>query len=533
MHLPPQGRGWGVTLLSLGLFAAVCGGCSGSEFDVPISFVVPTGHNSFDDLSYLSAKARYGDGRSYDFFLDAPSSGSQWDIPMMPAGAEVTMTFEGLVPDGLGGDGQVVVASGVAGPLAFDPENPGSARVLFTRRGRTGSLPGGSHPALEPQVVELPDGRLLSLGGASGFGGGDPLALENASVFEVNGTDQAWQFAPVEPMRGPRMDFAAVLVEGSDTEFDGKVVVVGSLPLVEGRSGRIVVDEEAETLEEARDLGIPEVFDPSTGTWEDFEEDPVMRLNAARGHHALVQVGSELYVFGGITLDEGGGLQATTETLRIPLDGGETELLSAMGDPRWRHTATRVGADRVVVVGGAAIPSVGADIPEVPLVERYDASENEWVALGDLEPARADHVAVALPDGRVLVAAGVAETDSLALAETWFIDPGATGQDEEPFTRGPDLLSPRARADARLLPGGRVIVCGGEDSDGQGVVGCEIWTPGGEDALGGWAPASDPGTLYTPRVGSKLALLDSGDVIVVGGQSDDGSLVNDLLVHTP
>lgn len=528
MQLPPQGRDWCTTLVSLGLFAAACVGCPGPEFTVPVSFVVPAGHDSFDGLNYLSAKARYDDGRSYDFFLEAPAPGAEWDIPQMPAGAGVTLTFEGLVSDGLGGDGQVVAASGVAGPLRFDPEISASARVLFTRRGRTGTLSGGAHPALEPQVVGLPGGRVLSLGGGSGFSVEDPFALDNASVFEVDGTEQAWQFAEAEPMRGPRMDFAAVLVEGSGTDYDGKVVVVGSLSLVEGRSGQVIVQTDEEALDEARDIGIPEVFDPSTGTWDDLADDDTMRLYAARGHHVLVQLGAAVYVLGGVTFTGDLGLQVTGETLRIPLDGGETEKVSPMSGTRWRHTATRIDTDSVLVVGGAAVPNNTQTISENSLVELYDASEDQWNLLGDLEPARSDHVAVALEDGRVLIAAGITEFDTVALADSWFIDP-----EEGTFTPGPDLSTPRARADAQLLPGGDVIICGGEDSAGEAIAGCEIWTAGGGDGLGTWGPVSDPAGAYTPRIGGKLALLDSGEVLLIGGQSNDGSLVENLLVYKP
>jgi hypothetical protein len=502
-------------------------GCASPEFAVPISFVVPQGHDSFADLDFLALEARYDDGRSYDFWLQAPSSGTEWSIPDLPAGTGVTLAFEGLVSDGLGGDGQVVAASGSAGPLAFDPEVAASARVLFTRRGRTGTLPGGAHPALDPEVVAV-RGGLLALGGANGYGEEDPVSLDDASFFGVDGTADAFGFVAIEPMRGPRMDFAAVFVEGSGTDYDGKVAVVGSLGLVEGRSSLIVTDLDQDTLDEARDIGIPEVFDPDTGTWEDLADDDVMREYAARGHHGLVQLGDALFVLGGIVFDDGLGLRATAETLRIPLDGGETEVVSAMGETRWRHTATRIGSDRLLVVGGAAVPTSSVTYPEVSLVERYDAGDDAWVELGDLEPARGDHVAISLPDGRVLVAGGVTDTDSVALGDCWLIDP-----DAGTFTQGPDLAFPRARATGRLIAGGQAIVCGGEDASGAPVPGCEVWSPGGADGLGAWAPAPDPAGAWTGRIGSAVGVLGTGEVVVVGGQDAVGLPVDDLLLYRP
>jgi|GEM_PF-6898782 len=524
-HLSQARRG--AKILAASAFFVGSGlGCGAAEFAVPISFVVPDGHDSFADLDFVSLQAAYGDGRSYEFWLQAPSSGTEWNIPQLPAGFDVQLHFAGLVSDGLGGDGQVIASSGSAGPLAFDPETPASARVLFTRRGRTGTLPGGSHGALEPEVIDLPDGRVLALGGASGFSEVDPDPLDNASIFAVDGTEAAWEFADAERMRGGRMDFAAVLVQGSGTEYDGKVVVVGTRGLVEGRDGIIITELDEDALEDARDVGMPEVFDPEDGTWSDLAGDDVMRTFAARGHHQMVQLGDELWVTGGIIFDDGLGLRASADTMRIHLGGDETEMHAVMDEGRWRHTATKVGGDRMLVVGGAAVPTSQTTFPEVALVEIYDAGDDTWYSLGDLEPGRSDHVAVRLPDGRVLIAGGVTALDTEALAETWLVDP-ADGS----WERGPDLTTARGKADARLLDDGRVVICGGETALFEPVADCEIWTLG-TDGLGAWAPTPDPADAFTPRIGARTALLGSGEVLVVGGQSGV-ELVSDVVVYRP
>ncbi|MCO4770677.1 MAG: hypothetical protein KDA24_11665 [Deltaproteobacteria bacterium] len=525
----PQGRPATATALSALVLGAALAGCSGREFVVPVSFVVPQGHDSFAELDFLALAATYGDGRAYDFFIEAPSSGTEWNIPQMPAGAAVTLSFEGLVSDGLGADGQVVAASGSAGPLAFDPETEASARVLFTRRGRTGTLPGGpSGGTFEPLLVELGDGRVLALGGADGHTDREPVGNDGAWLFGVDGTTDAFGFVDADRMRGPRMDHAALRIEGSGTDYDGKVVVVGSLGLVEGRGGVVVVDLDEDTLDEARDAGIPEVFDPATGTWEDLADDDVMRLNAARGHHGLGQVGDGVFIIGGIVFDDDLGLRATAEVQRVDLGGADTEPVAAMGETRWRHSVTPVGSDRLLVVGGAALPTAQTTFPETASVEIYDAGDNEWTDLEDLEPARSDHVALALEDGRVMVVAGITETDTLALADTWFIEP-----DEGTWVQGPDLGTARAKASGRVLPDGRVVVCGGETPAFESITTCEVWTAGGVDGLGAWGPAPDPTEAFTPRSGARSALLGSGEVLVVGGQSGPDALVSDVVVYRP
>lgn len=523
----PQGGLSVAAALSLGLAT----GCSAPEFAVPIAFVVPAGHDSFAGLDYLSLAAEYGDGRAYDFFLEAPASGSSWDIPNMPAGVDVTLAFEGLVGDGLGGDGQVVAASGSAGPLMFDPETEASARVLFTRRGRTGSLEGGpAGGTFDPRLVSLPDGRVLATGGADGFfADRDPEGLDGAWVFGVDGSDSAWSFSEVESMRGPRADHAAILVEGSGTDLDGKVLVMGTLPLVESRSGLVVVDTEQSVYEEARNTGMPEIFDPATDTWSNFGDVDTLRPLAARGHHALALIDDGLFVSGGIIFEDDLGLRASAELIRVDLDSGEAEALPQMIETRWRHTVTAIGSDRLLVVGGASVPTNQTTFPEIPDIEVYDHSDETWYRLGDLEPARADHVAVGLPDGRVLIAGGITDTDTRALAETWLIDPSDGGS----WVRGPDLGTARARADARLLADGRVIVCGGESAELAPVLDCEVWSAGGTDGLGAWAPAPDPAGAWSARLGARIALLATGEALVVGGQAGADDRVEDVLVYRP
>ena len=503
------------------------GGCGPREFTVAVDFVVPAGHASFEGLDFLSVSAEYGDEREYTLFLEAPSSGDVWDVPNMPAGTDVELFFEGLVSDELGGDGQIVAASGSAGPLDFDPEVGSSARVLFTRRGRTGTLPGGLPGSFEPRLTELPGGGVLATGGADGFTDRNPVADDRASLFGVDGGPDAFSFVPVAAMRGPRMEHATLLIEGSGTELDGRVLVVGTLGLVEGRTVN-VVDLDQDLLEEARDIGIPEVFDPETGTWEDLADDDFMRRNAARSHHALGQVGDGVFVIGGVIADDDLGFRVTADVQRIDLEGGDTVGVEAMSETRWRHSVTPVGGDRLLVVGGAALPTNQTILSEKAAVELYDAGDDAWTDLGDLEPARSDHVAVGLPDGLVMVASGLTGTGTEVLADTWLIDPS-----EGTWQRGPDLGTARAFADARLLSDGRVVVCGGETVSAEPVLGCEVWSAGGANGLGAWAPAPDPGGAWTARTGARVALLDSDEVLVVGGQASADDLVTDLVVYRP
>src|SRR5207237_9755033 len=77
---------------------------------------------------------------------------------------------------------------------------------------------------------------------------------------------------------------------------------------------------------------------------------------------------------------------------------------------------------------------------------------------------------------------------------------------ERPFaTGGPG-------ATATLLPGGNVLVAGGEDSAGSMLQSSEEYVT----VLNRWLPAP---ALRSPRVGQTATLLQDGRVLVVGGLS--------------
>jgi len=118
--------------------------------------------------------------------------------------------------------------------------------------------------------------------------------------------------------------------------------------------------------------------------------------------------------------------------------------------------------------------------------------------------ARADHICVALGDGTVLVAGGVAADGSpTSAAEIFHPDSG------EWTPTGP-LLTPRRRASAVLLSDGKVLIAGGEAA-GHTLDTFEIYDP----VAGLFEQA--PGTLSAARTGYALAALDNGRVLVAGG----------------
>jgi hypothetical protein len=145
-------------------------------------------------------------------------------------------------------------------------------------------------------------------------------------------------------------------------------------------------------------------------------------------------------------------------------------------------------------------------------VELYDPINNNWVRTGDMKTARRGHSAILLRDGRVLVSGGYDGTVSLNKAETY--DP-ATGV--WTATSGP-LVQARRWHTSTLLNNNKVLLVGGAVSSGSGSV-VELFDP----VTGTF---SSTGDLHVPRQGHTATLLPDGRVLVAGRNNSDNFLVN-------
>src|SRR4051812_40200027 len=99
--------------------------------------------------------------------------------------------------------------------------------------------------------------------------------------------------------------------------------------------------------------------------------------------------------------------------------------------------------------GEASIP--GHDIPLASVQSDLTAT---WSPAGSMAAARSNHVAVRLPNGKVLVAGGVAGLNILASAEIY--DPATNI-----WAPAASMRTARYVFVAALLPNGKVLVAGG------------------------------------------------------------------------
>ena len=123
----------------------------------------------------------------------------------------------------------------------------------------------------------------------------------------------------------------------------------------------------------------------------------------------------------------------------------------SLNTARDQHTATLLPNGKVLVAGGMATARLAS-------AELYDPASGTWTATGSLATARYDHTATLLPNGKVLVAGGMTTAPSLSRARNSTIRRAGPG-------RPPAASPPHADCHtATLLPNGKVLVAGGFDS---------------------------------------------------------------------
>ena len=259
---------------------------------------------------------------------------------------------------------------------------------------------------------------------------------------------------------------------------DGKVLVVG------GNSN--VADPAAE------------VYDPGTGTWT-----PTGPMVTPCGAFTATQLRDGRVLFACGAADP--GVLASAE-LYDPSTGSWIAT-GAPGTPRNNATATLLPDGKVLLAAGDIITHFFN--PSVATTELYDPATGSWTPTGDMQTARSWHTATLLGNGKVLVAGGANENDTLSysLASAELYDP-ATGT----WTPTGDMTEVRTSPTATLLDDGRVLVVGGS-GDGA-LASAEIYDPTTET----WTAT---GSLSMPRVGNPATLLSDGRVLVAGGRVGD------------
>lgn len=184
-------------------------------------------------------------------------------------------------------------------------------------------------------------------------------------------------------------------------------------------------------------------------------------------------------------------------------DPGQDAWFTVPGAPdggRPGAAAALLGSGEVLIAGG--------DGPSA-LVQRFDPRTATWTQTEDLPRPTGGGQAVSLPGGDVMVCGG---DTAVGVTDWCWVYTASTSH----WTFGVRFFSPRRRFSLTALESGRVLVAGGENDAGL-VGGAEVFIPSSVS----WVPAAP---LLEARSGHAAVRLRNGQVLVIGGGGANGAL---------
>lgn len=282
------------------------------------------------------------------------------------------------------------------------------------------------------------------------------------------------------------------------------------------------------------------------------------QLQAVPGGFAFGGTGNVLTVNGLANLATGG----TTSYPLAPLESidqaislaapasvnsfAPTAQTPSMENARALATATLLLNNRVLLAGGEDINGVTSSTTDL-----YDTVNNCFAgasgtpcapqsAAPSMNTAREFAAAVLLPGGKVLIAGGQ-DSAGFALASSEIYDPvnncfAGVGGTNCASETAPVMNTARELETATLLPNGKVLIAGGEDSAGNVVRSSELYDPVNNCFAGnsGTACASQATpVMITPREYATASLLANGKVLIAGGEDVNGNALASTELYDP
>lgn len=319
----------------------------------------------------------------------------------------------------------------------------------------------------EHTATLLQNGQVLVAGGQGDFG-----VLSSAELW--NPATSNW--IAVGSLSNARYSHTATLLSS------GKVLVTGGEGPTAGQF-----------------LSSSELYDPTAGKWS-----TTGALNTARvAFTATLLNNGKVLVAGGL-----GYSNALSSAELYDPTAGTWSSAGSLTNARYAHTATLLTNGKVLVTGGT-----GGGVP-LASAEIYDPVAGTWSAANSMNTGRVAHTASLLPDGTVLVTSGYNNT---ALASAEIYNPAANT-----WTTTNPLNLPRDSHTATLLRNGQVVIIGGTYPNQGGnvpVAGTEVYN----STNASWTTNVN---LKTARFNHTSTLLPGGQILVAGGEDNSGGLAS-------